>query len=352
MKKNIPLIFFLFLLLLITAAFFGLIGDYLLACFWAILLAILFHPTYAKLRTRFKQKENIAAGTTLLLIILLVIIPVMFVGTMVVKESINFFKSVESGEINLMQQIESWQSNLPITREWLESLGVEIEETRNTIRNSALDLGKDLAYGAMGFTQNIFAFFVQFFVMLYILFFFLKDGDNLVEALVKVLPLGDEQEWKLIHRFANVARATVRGSMVVAMVQGALGGILFWAVGIPGAIIWAVIMTILSLLPVGSGLVWGPAAIILMVQGDFVRGIIVLLVGAFVIGLLDNFLRPLLVGRGTKMPDYLILLSTLGGLAWFGISGFVIGPVIAAFFITCWQMLGEVYIVEKPNVNP
>ena len=347
MRKNIPLIFFLILLGFITIAFFSLIGDYLLACFWAVLLALLFQPLYLKFKIRLKQNANLAAGATLIVIILLVVLPVLGLGTLAVRESVSFFKAIESGEINLLDKVEYWQNQVPIVKDWLQSFGVNIEESKSKFWASTLEVGRNLAFGALGITQNMFAFLIQFFVMLYTLFFFLKDGQKLVVALVRILPLGDKQEWELIRRFASVARATVKGSLMVATVQGALGGLLFWAVGIPGAIIWAIIMTILSLLPVGSGLIWGPVAIFLMFQGDFMRGIIILLVGTFVIGLVDNLLRPILVGRDTKMPDYLILLSTLGGLTWFGLSGFVIGPIIAAFFITCWQMLSEVYIVEK-----
>ncbi len=349
MKRNIPLLFFLALLLFITVAFFGLIRDYLLACFWAILLAIIFYPTYQNFKNRFGQKQNLAAIVTLLIILLLVVIPAFFIGAMIVNEILSFYKTFESGELDIQGQLEAWQDRLPLIEEWLEGIGVELEKTKNTFWESVIGLSKNLAFSAVGFTQNIFGFLLQFFVMLYILFFFLKDGEKLVKALVRALPIGDKQEWELIRRFASVARATVKGSLVVALVQGALGGILFWAVGIPGAVIWAVVMTILSLLPVGSGLIWGPVALILIFQGDFARGIIIILIGVFVIGLVDNFLRPMLVGKDAKMPDYLVLLSTLGGLAWFGISGFVIGPMVAAFFITCWQMLGEVYIVERQN---
>ncbi len=349
MRRNIPLLFFLFLLLFISAAFFSLINDYLLACFWAILLALLFHPTFIKLKKRFKQNENLAAGITLVIIILLVVIPIFFIGFIIINESIQFYQLIESGELNIKGQLESLQKQLPMIQDWLEGIGVEFEETKNSFWESVAGLSKNLAFSAVGFTQNFFSFLVEFFVMLYILFFFLKDGEELVKSLVRIIPIGDKQEWRLIHRFASVARATVKGSLVVATVQGALGGILFWAVGIPGAIIWAFIMTILSLLPVGSGLIWGPAAIILIIQGDFVRGIVILLVGSLVIGLVDNLLRPALVGRDAKMPDYLILLSTLGGLTWFGLSGFVIGPIIAAFFISCWQMLNDVYILERRN---
>lgn len=347
MKKNIPLIFFLSLLFFISVTFFGLIADYLLACFWAILLAIIFHPTYLKFKKRFKQNENLAAAATLVIIVLLVVIPAFFIGSMIINEIIKFYQAVESGELDFRGHLEVWQQRLPIFQDWLEGMGVEFENTKNTFWESIMGLSKNLALSAVGFTQNIFGFLLHFFVMLYVLFFFLKDGTNLVKNLVKALPLGDKQEWELIRRFASVARATVKGSLMVAIVQGALGGVLFWAVGIPGAVIWAAIMTIFSLLPVGSGLIWAPAGIILIFQGDFVRGAVILLVGAFVIGLIDNMLRPTLVGRDTKMPDYLILLATLGGLTWFGVSGFAIGPIIAAFFITCWQMLGQVYMVER-----
>jgi predicted PurR-regulated permease PerM len=133
----------------------------------------------------------------------------------------------------------------------------------------------------------------------------------------------------------------VKGSLVVAILQGSIGGLLFYVVGIPGAVLWGVLMTLLSLLPLGSGIIWLPAAIILYSQGEVGKALLIVAVGALIIGLLDNFLRPHLVGGDTKMPDYLILLSTLGGIAWFGVSGFVLGPIIAAFFITAWEMMGE-----------
>ncbi|PHN04002.1 AI-2E family transporter [Flavilitoribacter nigricans] len=341
MKKNTPHLFFLLLVLVITAAFFGLIKDFLLAVFWAIVLSILFHSTYRYIGIKLKGRKNAAAGLTLLSILLLVIIPLTFLAITLVNESLAVYEQIQDGDINIQERIDRFQEQIPELESYLENFGVETAKIRESIGEAIASATQNLAGKAIGITQNIFGFIVQFFLMLYILFFFLRDGRRLIHQLVWVLPLGDENERKLLARFASVARATVKGSLIVALVQGTIGGLLFWAVGIPAAVLWGFLMTILSLLPIGSGLVWGPAAIILFTQGEIGKAIAILIVGALVIGLVDNLLRPRLVGNDTKMPDYLILLSTLGGLAWFGLSGFVLGPIIAAFFVTCWAMLGE-----------
>jgi predicted PurR-regulated permease PerM len=182
-------------------------------------------------------------------------------------------------------------------------------------------------------------FAVFFFLMLYLLFFFLRDGQRMIERLVRALPLGDERERLLMNRFAQVSRATIKGTFVVGIVQGAIGGIAFAVLGLGAPVLWGSLMALLSMLPaVGTALVWLPAAIILIVGDRIGGGVALILVGVLGIGLVDNFLRPLLVGRDTSMPDYLILLATLGGLAGFGLAGIVIGPIIAAFFLAVWEM--------------
>jgi predicted PurR-regulated permease PerM len=182
----------------------------------------------------------------------------------------------------------------------------------------------------------------MFFLMLYLLFFFMRDGEHLLEVIVRALPLGDDRERELFRKFAQVSRATVKGTLVIGFIQGALGGMMFAILGIQGAVFWGVVMSVLSLLPVvGTGLVWGPAALILIANGAWQKGAVLIVFGVLVIGLVDNLLRPILIGRDTKMPDYLVLLSTLGGLTVFGVSGFVIGPVIAALFLTVWTMFQQ-----------
>ena len=185
-------------------------------------------------------------------------------------------------------------------------------------------------------------FAAMFFIMLYLLFFALRDGETMLSKAMWALPLGDQRERDLFGKFAEVGRATIKGTLVVGGVQGILGGIMFAILGIQGAVFWGVVMIFLSILPaVGATLVWLPAAIFLMLGGALGKGVILLVYGFLVIGLADNILRPILVGRDTKMPDWLILVSTLGGLTSFGISGFVIGPIIAAMFLAIWTMFGE-----------
>ena len=188
----------------------------------------------------------------------------------------------------------------------------------------------------------------MFFLMMYLLFFFLRDGKKIIELIIHVLPIGDDSERLLLAKFAEVSRATIKGTLVVGIVQGTIGGITFSLLGIQSAVFWGVVMILLSILPaIGSALVWIPAAIYLITNGMLIKGLILIGVGVFIIGMIDNILRPILVGRDTKMPDYLILLSTLGGISLIGISGFVLGPIIAAFFLAIWTMFANEYNTEN-----
>ncbi len=184
-------------------------------------------------------------------------------------------------------------------------------------------------------------------IVVFPLFFFLRDGDEMIRAFMYILPLGDVRERELMAQFAGVSRATIKGVLVVGVVQGAVGGLFFFFLGIGAPVFWGMIMAVLSFLPaIGPAVVWLPAAIILMVAGNVGKGIVLLIGGILIISLIDNILRPILVGRDTRMPDFLVLLSTIGGLAVFGISGVVIGPIIAALFLTFWRIFGEVYVWE------
>jgi predicted PurR-regulated permease PerM len=196
-----------------------------------------------------------------------------------------------------------------------------------------------LATTALNIGQNTLDFIFSLFVALYLLFFLLRDGAKLTVRISNAVPLPTDQQHELFARFATVIRATVKGNILVAVAQGALGGIIFWFLEIKAALLWGAVMAVLSLLPaIGAALVWLPAGLYLLVTGAFWQGAVLLAFGALVISSVDNLLRPVLVGADTKMPDYLILVSTLGGLAIFGINGLVIGPVIAALFIASWDL--------------
>ena len=336
--------FFITLVALVSLAFLALLQDFLQPLFWAAVLAILFRPAYRRVLRAFEGRAALASVTTLLVILLAVILPLFFVGLAVSREAAEFYERIATGEIDLQEQIQMLERAVPPVRAFMDRWGIEVERLRQGVSGAAVRISQFLASQALVIGQNALRFGLLFFLMLYLLFFFLRDGDRLIEAVVRALPLGDERERRLLTRFAEAARATIKGTLVVGLVQGTLGGLLFWVLGIQAAVFWGVIMTLLSLLPaVGSVLVWGPAALILLAFGEVVKGIILLVIGTLIIGLVDNVLRPVLVGRDTQMPDYMVLLSTLGGLTVFGLSGFVIGPVIAALFLSVWEMFEREY---------
>jgi predicted PurR-regulated permease PerM len=195
---------------------------------------------------------------------------------------------------------------------------------------------------AFAITQNTVDFVLNLFVMLYLLFFLLRDGPWLTAAAQRALPLRPDITRRLLREFAVVVRATVKGNVLIALVQGALGGLSFWVLGIQGAVLWGAVMAVLSLLPaIGAALVWGPVVLYLFATGQLWQAAALLAWSAGVIGLVDNALRPVLVGKDTRLPDYLVLIATLGGLSAFGPNGFVIGPAIAAVFIAAWDIYAE-----------
>jgi predicted PurR-regulated permease PerM len=196
-----------------------------------------------------------------------------------------------------------------------------------------------IATRALNIGQNTFQFLISLGIMLYLLFFLLRDGAALAIRVRNAVPLEEAHKRDLSQKFTTVIRATVKGNIVVAASQGLLGGFIFWALGIQGPVLWGVLMAFLSLLPaVGAGLIWVPVAIYFFATGALWQAVTLTAFGVFVIGLVDNILRPVLVGKDTKMPDYVVLISTLGGMALFGLNGFVIGPVIAALFMATWDL--------------
>lgn len=333
---------FIGLLIAVTLAFFGLLGGFIQPLFWAATLAVIFHPVHRLAVDRVAGRANLAAFLTLAVVCITVLIPAWFIASAVLTEATTLYTRIESGELNPAAALEWLRAQVPIVNDFLARVGITPESVQENLSAAAVKGSQFVGSLAVSTGQNVARFAVQFFVMLYVLYFFIRDGDRLLEVLIIALPLGDDRERALLSKFAEVSRATVKGTLVIGLIQGSLGGLIFWILGIEGAAFWGVVMVILSLLPVvGSALIWAPAALIMLANGDYVDAAILLGFGVVVIGLVDNFLRPLLVGRDTRMPDYLVLLSTLGGLTVFGTSGFVIGPVIAALFLTMWVMFAQ-----------
>lgn len=348
--------FFLGLLVAASVAFFALLVGFWQPIFWAAVIGILFRPVQARIAERLRGRASLAAVLTVILIFFTVLVPALLLASAVAAEAVGVYTRIQSGEIDVGVVIRWVQGFLPQVGDWTAGIGVDLNDLIDKLSDAAVKGSRFIASLALNAGQNVASFILMFFLMLYLLFFVLRDGNLIVEYVHRAIPLPEEQERRLFNKFAEVARATVKGTIVVGAVQGFLGGLIFSFLGIQGAVFWGVVMAILSLLPaVGAGLVWAPAAIFLIVTGSLIKGLILIAFGVLVIGLADNFLRPMLVGRDTKMPDYLILFSTLGGISLVGISGFVLGPVIAALFIVVWQMYEQessadaVIAIETPD---
>ena len=333
---------FLALIVLVTVAFVWTIEALLLPVFWAVVLAVLFTPLFRWFRDRLRGRATPAALLTLLTVLVAVVAPLVTLGVLVTQEALGVYQSVSTGAIDLTRPVESLQEMLPQLSQRAEELGVDFDRVRESVASSALAASQQVASTLLDVGQQTVEFTLLLAVTLYVLFFFVRDGDPLQALLIRALPLGDPREQRLFSKFAAVTRATVKGTFVIAAVQGTIGGIAFWLLGLGSPVLWGVLMAVFSLLPaVGGAIVWVPAALYLLATGDWVKALVLTGVGAGVMGTVDNALRPVLVGRDAGMPDYMILLSTLGGLAAFGFSGLVIGPVVAGLFLTVWEIFTE-----------
>jgi predicted PurR-regulated permease PerM len=334
---------FLWLIVVASLAFAWVLSAMYGAILWAVVTAILFSPMQKHL-SRVLRRPNIAAVLTLLTVIVIVILPLTVLITSLVAEATAVYDRIQSGEVSFGAYLQRILDSMPSwSHQFLDRLGVsDLRGVKDKLSAGLSEASKVVVVQAVQIGQNTFSFLVNLLVMLYLLFFLLRDGDEIYQRIRDAIPLRTDHKRALFQKFAVVIRATVKGNLVVAILQGGLGGLIFWILGIQAPLLWAALMTVLSLLPaVGAAVIWFPVAIYLMAIGEVGKGIGLLLFGVLVISLVDNLVRPALVGKDTKMPDYLVLISTLGGLAVFGLNGFVLGPVIAAIFISVWNIFAE-----------
>ena len=349
---------FLLLLVLVSLAFFWVLWPFYGAVFWGAIFAVVFSSLFARLRRSMPGKPTLAALLTVGLILVLVVLPASLITALLVQEAGTVYQRVQSGELDFGRYFQQVYNALP---DWitglLERFGLNNFRIIQERLSASLTQGSQfLAKQALSIGQNAFNFLVSFFVMLYLLFFFLRDGASLSRHIKDALPFDDEIKRNLSGKFTTVIRATVKGNIVVAMLQGALGGLIFWFLGIHAPVLWGTLMVFLSLLPaVGAALVWLPVAIYFLATGALWKGVVLMAFGVLVIGLVDNMLRPILVGKDTKMPDYVVLVSTIGGMSLFGLNGFVIGPLVAAMFIAAWDIFARARQTppqEPPQADP
>ena len=334
---------FLSLLLLVTLAFCWVLSPYFGAVFWAMILAMLFNGPFQWFKRKFKGRATLAALVTMLICLIIVVLPLALVAVSLVSDISALTQRINSGEIDYRTYYQQVVQAIP---PWVIQLADRFGLSMNNldglaekVGSAALQAGQVVTAHALSIGQNTFQFMVSFVVMLYLLFFLLRDGESISALIRNSVPMANPHTHYLLNKFTTVIRATVKGNVVVAVVQGALGAMALYFLGIKGAVFWGVIMAFLSLLPaVGAALVWAPVAIYLLATGQTWQGVALIFWGVVVIGMSDNVLRPILVGKDTKLPDYVVLLSTIGGMSLFGINGFVIGPTVAAMFMACWAL--------------
>lgn len=330
---------FLVLLVGVTALFLWMLFPFFDVIFWAATIGILFHPLYAAIADKWKTGRVLSALITVLTCLFLIIIPFSYVLYNCLMEASLLYEKILSNQDTFVNYIDRLRDGYPFIQDWLHRAGYDLARIKSLLTSTALAASRFLAQNTLTLGENTLGFLTNLALVLYIAFFLLMDGVKIQALLIKALPFGDHREHLLFKKFVEVTRATVKGSLLVAAAQGALGGLIFWLLDIHAAILWGVVMAVLALIPVvGAALVWGPVAIYLLLTGNYWEGGILLAYGSGVIGLADNLLRPLLVGRDTKLPDFLVLLSTLGGFVFFGMDGFVTGPILAALFMTVWQI--------------
>ncbi len=348
----------LLLALAISVLFVAMIRNFLVTMVLAAIFAALTRPLYLRLLPKVGRRRGVASALSLLIVLLVVILPLLGLLGLVANEAYHISQTIgpdiqkEILEPGLLDRVVS---HAP----FLKTLAPYREQLMEKLGEAATVTGKFLVQQLSSTTRGTVGFLFHLFIMLYAMFFFLIDGPAYVSSLMSLLPIGSKDKTRLLDKFVSVTRATLKGTVVIGVVQGTLAGAAFAVVGISGSLFWGTLMAVLSLIPaVGTPLVWVPAVIYLAAQGKFAAALGLTLWCALVVGSVDNLLRPRLVGGDTQMPDLMILLSTLGGLVFFGVVGFIIGPIVAALFLTTWSIYRSTFgslideaeaLVESPE---
>ena len=336
----------------ISLLFLAMIRTFLVALLMAGVFSGLCYPLFRALTGKLGGRARAAAVVTLVTVLIVVIVPVSLFLGIVVSQALSVSETVGPWielQLRSPDALNSLLARVP-QLEWLRPYQDQLVAKAGELAGV---VGGFLVSSVASATRGTASFLLDLFVMLYAMFFFLVSGPTLLARMLYYLPLPPGDEARMIDKFVSVTRATLKGSLVIGVTQGALAGLGFLVVGIPSAAFWGTVMAVLSIIPaIGSGLVWVPAVIYLFATGEVLSAILLGSWCAVVVGTIDNFMRPWLIGKDTKMPDLLILLGTLGGLILFGAVGFIIGPIVAALFVTMWDIYGRVFQNYLPGQVP
>ena len=335
---------FVLFLALVTLAFLVIAWPFAAPLLWSVLAAVVFQPLYQRILSLCDGRENRAVLVTLLIIVVAVVVPAAAIGSVVIDQATGFYLAVRDGRVDGAALFAQMHGALPIrVRVLLDSSGFgEFPALQTRAAAFAQESAGVIARQALALGGGAATFVLALGVGLYVTYFLLRDGQRIGRIVRDTLPLKPEVAERLAEQSLLIIRATIKGSVVVGLAQGALGAVTFWIVGMPSALLFGLLMAIFSLLPaIGPAIVWAPVAIYLLAIGSVWQAVVVLVSGVAVIGMADNVLRPILVGRDTGLPDWMVLITTLGGIATVGLSGIIIGPLVAGLFLAAWSILME-----------
>ncbi|PIE65020.1 MAG: AI-2E family transporter [Desulfobacterales bacterium] len=349
-NEKLNRIVLILLVALISGIFILMIRRFLMPIFMAGLFSAMARPIHRWLAKHIGGRETAASVLTVLGVVVLVIGPLSLLVTVVAAQAITVGQKVTPFIQTLIAEptvISTYLLKMPYYDEIMPYRDLILEKTGVLVGNLSTFLIDSLHSFTMETVNAVFGSII----MLYVMFYFLTMGDRLLVKILYFLPLHDADEQKLLVRFTSVTRATIKGTMIIGLLQGIICGIAFAIVGIEGPVFWGTLMAVMSVIPAfGTAIIWAPAMIVTALLGNFGEALILLAICGGIAGNIDNVVRPRLVGKDTEMHDLFILFSTLGGISLFGILGIIIGPIIAALFITIWEIYGEAFRDFLPDV--
>ena len=335
--------FLLVVLIGIGIVFFNMLKIFLIPIILAAVFVVLFYPLYGWLLKVSRNRKSLSSLVCCLVLLVGLLMPVFLIANLVSGEAINFYQNAEQKVEELIQQGNASLLKNIKEHELIKKLHLNKIDWQASIQESAKAAATLLATVINKASKGTFQLLVNLFLAFFAMYYFFRDGDKLIQRLKYLSPLADKYKEELFIRFISVSRATIKGTVVVGLIKGFIGGLTLWIFGFSSPILWGVVMAILSIIPMlGAWLVMYPAAVILLVMGHIWQGIALFLISTLIISSIDNILQPRLVGRSSGLHDLLIFFSTLGGISMFGVMGFIVGPIIAALFVS----ILDVYSIE------
>jgi len=333
---------FVLLLGLVGFFFIYLMKPFFYSIFWAAVISSIIHPLYSRLIRRWPS-PNLLSALMLLFLLLIFILPAIFIGSLLFSQSMSIYNTLSSNSSHIAGNFQELVGRIT-THPYIQRFDIDQAFWMGKFAEMLRSIANYIFTHLSSLTQNTLFIVAQFAVMLYALFFFVRDGEKLLQTAMRLFPLGNQRERMLFDRFITTAKSTLKVTLIIGGLQGMLGGLALWIAGVEGSILWGMIMIVTAIVPgVGCSIVWAPAGVILLVSGHIWEAVLILAVGTFVISLVDNLLRPILLGKDVEMHPLLIFLSTLGGIVLFGFSGFVLGPIIASLMQAICHMYEQLY---------